>query len=230
MWNGGVLTTAANLVFQGTGDGRLKAYRADSGEQLWETPTRTGVIAPPISYRINGEQYVAVMAGWGGAPTLAFNLPGSKSGANGRLLVYKLGGKAELPAPPEAPVTPTPPPRHGTDESIAKGQVLYNTHCGRCHGLGLESSGLLPDLRDMGHDMTAATPEVFKAIVLQGAYVERGMVSFADVLSEADAEALYDYVVDAAHSRWEEEQSPPLWREIETWFMDLAGALIAQFI
>ncbi len=230
MWNGGVLTTAANLVFQGTGDGRLVAYRADSGEQLWETRTRTGVIAPPISYQINGEQYVAVMAGWGGAPTLAFNLPGSTTGANGRLLVYKLGGAANLPDTPEARMIPTPPPRHGSEESIVAGQVLYNTHCGRCHGAGLEGSGLLPDLRDMGHHGTANTPEVFKAIVLQGVYKEMGMVSFADVMSETDAEAVYDYIVDAAHRRLEEREASPFWRDVEAWFMDLAGALIAQFI
>ncbi|MCZ6618957.1 MAG: PQQ-dependent dehydrogenase, methanol/ethanol family [Gammaproteobacteria bacterium] len=230
MWNGGVLTTAANLVFQGTGDGRLVAYRADSGEQLWDTHTLTGVVAPPISYQINGEQYVAVMAGWGGAPTLLFDLPGSTAGANGRLLVYKLGGELKLPDTVEANVIPTPPPRHGSEESIATGQVLYNTHCGRCHGIGLVGSGLLPDLRDMGHDMSGNTPEVFKAIVLQGAYREMGMVSFADVMSEADADAVYDYIVDAAHARWEEQQSSPVWSEVEAWIMDWVGALIAQFI
>ena len=230
MWNGGVLTTAANLVFQGTGDGRLVAYRADSGEQLWDTQTLTGVIAPPISYQIDGEQYIAVMAGWGGAPTLAFNLPGSSTGANGRLLVYKLGGEASLPEALGASAIPVPPPRHGTEETIVAGQVLYNTHCGRCHGAGLIGNGLLPDLRDMGHDQSANTPEVFKAIVLQGAYVDLGMVSFADVMSETDAEAVYDYIVDAAHARWEDQDASPLWRDLEAWFMDLAGALIAQFI
>ncbi|MCH8142230.1 MAG: c-type cytochrome, partial [Proteobacteria bacterium] len=145
------------------------------------------------------------------------------------LLVYKLGGEANLPATPEVRTIPTPPPRHGSEESIVAGQVLYNTHCGRCHGAGLEG-GLLPDLRDMGHDGTANTPEVFKAIVLQGAYREMGMVSFADVLSETDAEAVYDYIVDAAHTRLEEREASPFWRDVEAWFMDLAGALIVWFI
>ena len=76
----------------------------------------------------------------------------------------------------------------------------------------------------------ASTPEVFKAIVLQGAYRELGMVSFADVLSETDAESVYDYIVDAAHSRVEEQQASPFWRDVEAWFMDLVAALVAQFI
>ena len=82
----------------------------------------------------------------------------------------------------------------------------------------------------MGHDQSANTPEVFKAIVLQGAYANMGMVSFADVMSETDAEAVYDYVVDAAHTRFEDQDASPFWRDVEAWFMDILGALIAQFI
>lgn len=226
MWNGGVLTTAANLLFQGTGDGRFVAYRADSGLKLWQAQTQTGVIAPPISYQIEGEQYVAVMAGWGGAPVLGINLPDSETGANGRLLVYKLGAKAQLPEPPAERLLATSPASGGSEESIVHGQSLYTSHCLRCHGMTLESSGLLPDLADM----KANTPEAFKAIVLDGALRELGMVSFADVLSEVDAEAIYAYVADVAHERWEEEQSSPFWRALEIWFMETVGAVVAWFI
>src|SRR5690606_5122450 len=66
MWNGGTLTTAGNLVFQGTSDWRFVAYDATTGDKLWEMAMPTGVIGGPISYELDGTQYIAVMAGWGG--------------------------------------------------------------------------------------------------------------------------------------------------------------------
>ncbi len=226
MWNGGVLTTAGNLVFQGTGDGRLVAYRADSGERLWQTPTQTGVIAPPISYAIDGEQYIAVMAGWGGAPVLALNLPDTAGNGNGRLLVYKLDGNTQLPDLPATPTIAAPPLFEASDESIELGQMLYTTHCARCHGAGLDGSGLLPDLLDM----RVSSPRAFKAVVLDGAYRKLGMVSFADVLTENETEAIFTYVSDEARARWENEQASPLWRNLQAWFFDTVGALVALFI
>src|ERR1019366_6001871 len=100
-WNGGVVSTAGNLVFQGTGMGEFVAYRADTGERLWSADTQAGVLAAPISYEVDGDQYVAIEVGWGGAfglaagelardSHIASNLP--------RILVYKLGGSAALPA------------------------------------------------------------------------------------------------------------------------------------
>ena len=65
-WNGGTLTTAGNLVFQGTADGRFIAYNATTGEKLWETPVGTGVVAAPATYTIDGKQYVSIAVGWGG--------------------------------------------------------------------------------------------------------------------------------------------------------------------
>ena len=225
-WNGGVLTTSANLLFQGTGDGRLVAYRADTGEALWQSPTQTGVVAPPVSYEIDGEQYIAVMAGWGGAIALMMNVPDSAPVRNGRLLVYKLDGAARLPATTTTISLPEPPPRRGTSESIGKGQALYNTHCGRCHGIALMSSGLVADLRRL----TTEKHEAFNAIVLDGILSATGMVGFGDVLSETDVEAIHDHVLDAANTRWESEQSSPWWRETKAWIMDKVGAAIAVFL
>src|SRR6516162_11390182 len=59
-WNGGTLTTAGNLVFQGTADGRFVAYNAKSGDKLWETPVGTGVVAAASTYMIDGKQYVSI--------------------------------------------------------------------------------------------------------------------------------------------------------------------------
>ena len=98
-WNGGILTTAGSLVFQGTGDGRFLAYDAKSGEKLWEAPTGTGIIASPITYLVDGTQYVSIMAGWGGA----FALYGGAQAAAanfenpGRIFTFALGGMSPFP-------------------------------------------------------------------------------------------------------------------------------------
>ncbi len=223
MWNGGVLTTATNLLFQGTGDGRLVAYRADDGMRLWQTDTQTGVVAPPISYAVDGVQHIAVMAGWGGAAALSVELPEAASGAGGRLLVYRLGGTAELPPAPAPQAVGEPPLVTASDAQIEQGRALYNEHCGRCHGINLLASGLVPDLRDM----TAATPEAFDAIVLQGAYEPLGMVSFADVLSTQESRAIFGYVASAARDRWERAQGNAFWRDVEIWLMERVADVMA---
>jgi alcohol dehydrogenase (cytochrome c) len=69
LW-GGVLTTGGNLVFWGTPDGLLKAADAKTGKVLWEFQTGSGVVAPPVTWQQGGEQYVAVVSGWGGAVPL----------------------------------------------------------------------------------------------------------------------------------------------------------------
>ncbi|HEY5645167.1 MAG TPA: PQQ-dependent dehydrogenase, methanol/ethanol family [Pseudomonadales bacterium] len=222
MWNGGVLTTAGNLVFQGTGDGRLVAYRADTGEMVWEAPTGNGVVAPPVTWLQGGEQYLAVMAGWGGAAPLTIDLPDSLTGQSGRLLVYRLGGGAELPPPTSLPALEQPPPRTATGANIERGEVLYAEHCGRCHGGALMSSAIVPDLRRL----PAAKHAVFRQIVLDGILQGTGMVGFRDVLDEADADAIQAYVLDAANAQWEEAQLPDWWRRCKAWLLDGVAALI----
>ena len=182
-WNGGVLTTRGGLVFQGTGDRRFVAYDAGSGEVLWQAETGTGVVAPPISYEVDGEQYIALMAGWGGVGGIS--LPQFKP-ANGtsRLLVYKLDGEASHPvAPPVVRMAAAPPAPQGSAESIQRGSDLYIEHCARCHGMNVGVPGAIPDLRYMSPD----THILFNAIVLDGAYTGIGMVSFGHLLDKDDA-------------------------------------------
>jgi len=140
-WNGGTLTTAGNLVFQGTADGRFVAYRADDGRTLWVTHTGTGVIAAPMTYALDGTQYVAVLAGWGGA----FALGGGTAARGvargpGALLAFALPESAPTPEQIEALIT-----RPG---ALADGERLYHKWCTRCHGAGGVSSSSLPDLRE----------------------------------------------------------------------------------
>jgi quinohemoprotein ethanol dehydrogenase len=202
--SGGVLTTAGNLLVQGLIDGRFVVYRATDGELLWEMPVQTGVVAGPITYAVDGEQYIAVSAGWGGISSLTGQRPqGGAPIAQGRVLAFKLGGNATLPpVPAPAPLDP-PPPLTASAEVVARGEAIYAQHCLICHGIAAISGGSIPDLRHM----SAATHTEFTAIVLGGARADRGMVSFADLLNEADADAVHAYLIKRARDDW---QGPPL--------------------
>ncbi len=66
----GVLATKGNLVFTGTGDGYFKAFNAKTGEELWKFQTGSGIVSPPITWEQDGEQYIGVTVGYGGAVPL----------------------------------------------------------------------------------------------------------------------------------------------------------------
>jgi quinohemoprotein ethanol dehydrogenase len=197
--NGGTLSTAGNLVFEGIGLGQFQAFRADTGAKLWSAPTESGVTAGPIAYAVNGEQYIAVLVGWGGVLPLAAgevflqtprltNIP--------RMLAFKLSGKASLPAVPEVkPPVLTPPPATASAATVKKGEELYQTYCGNCHGDVGVSGGVLPDLR---YSSTLVGEQWF-GIVLDGLLRQYGMVSFSNDLSRQDAEAIRAYVIFRAN-------------------------------
>lgn len=199
-WNGGTLATAGNLVFQGNAEGDFAAYSADKGARLWAFPAQTGVIAAPMTYRIGGEQYVAVLAGWGGVWDLAAGIVADKGGTTrniSRLLVFKLGGKGKLPPPP--PLTARvldPPADTGTPQQVAQGAKLYARYCLVCHGDGAIAGGLVPDLR---HSGALGSADAIRSIVLDGALKHNGMVSFASAVTAADAEAIRMYVIRRAN-------------------------------
>ncbi len=198
-WNGGVLTTAGNLVFQGTGAGRFKAYAADSGEVLLDIDTKTGIMAPPITYMIDGEQYVSVLLGWGGAAITAGDARTAAAatyGNEGRLLVFKLGGTAEMPEVyaknldiPEPPTDIQP-----TAAEVREGGAIFMGKCGLCHGAMAVSPGVIPDLRRMSPPIHAN----FKEIVLDGMLHANGMASFGDLLTEDELDKIYAYIVTRA--------------------------------
>ncbi|MGH9497681.1 MAG: PQQ-dependent dehydrogenase, methanol/ethanol family [Terriglobales bacterium] len=194
-WNGGVLSTAGNLVFEGTAAGNFEAYSADTGQKLWSFPAQTGVMAGPVSYSINGEQYVAVLAGWGGVFPLATGEVSFRSGRVrniSRMLVFKLRGAATLPPLEplvELPLTPLPS-QEGT-AAVRKGEQLFQRYCAACHGDVAVSGGVIPDLR---YSSTLQTDEWFSD-VLGGMLKADGMVSFAPELSHQDAALIRGYVV-----------------------------------
>jgi quinohemoprotein ethanol dehydrogenase len=200
--NGGALSTAGGLVFQGTGSGQFLALDADTGATLWSAQTQTGVVAAPISYEVEGKQYVAILVGRGGSWSMAGDEANSKGNDLpniSRLLVYALDGAAELPPVPPPPVrTLAPPPATASAETVAHGETVYGTYCGRCHGrAGAANYGILPDLR---YSAMLATSEAWAAVVLHGQLAPNGMAPFASVISADDADAVRAYVVAQAHA------------------------------
>ena len=188
---GGTLSTAGGLVFQGNAQQQeFVAYRADTGERLWGMPVYTGIVAGPATYEIDAEQYVAVVSG--------ARLQGNYYGPNySRILVFKLGGTAHLPAPIEPPAQVLKStPEFGTPEMLRHGEETYNRFCGTCHGTDGQSRGLFPDLR---YSAALDSQEVFASIVIGGALTQNGMVSFKTALSPEDAESVRAYMVARAH-------------------------------
>jgi len=194
-WDGGVMSTGGSLVFRGDAAGFLNVYDAHSGRPLKRIEVGTSIMAAPMTYRARGEQYVAVMAGYGGG---LLNAPfpsdsaALKYGNDGRIVAFRLGGG---PVPKPSPVAetpfPAPPPREGTAAQIARGEVLYSRFCSRCHVFG---RGTMPDLRRM----SPVTHTLFYEIVLNGAYEAKGMGRWDDVLMRSDAEAIHAYLVNEA--------------------------------
>jgi len=226
VWNGGVLTTASGLVFQGTGDGRFVAYDATDGRVLWEAQTGTGIIAPPISFAIEEQQYVAVMAGWGGVGGITLPQAVSANGP-GRLLVYALDGEVQLPVSQSRYVFAQPPPaKQGSAESIEAGAALYAEHCGRCHGPNFGAGGAIADLRYM----SPSTHELFDKIVLEGLFSGVGMVSFGHILDPQEATSIHDYIIDRAHDAYAAEQDSGWWRTTKHWLYDKAATVTAWIL
>ncbi|HXC60545.1 MAG TPA: PQQ-dependent dehydrogenase, methanol/ethanol family [Steroidobacteraceae bacterium] len=194
--NGGALATAGGLVFQGTGSGQFTALDATNGKELWSAPVQTGIVAAPITYSIDGEQYVAIMAGSGSSWALIggdTNMKGFLQRNISRLLVYKLGGTVQLPPAPEVqPLPMNPPPATAAADVVAKGGDLYGAYCSSCHGPAAIQVGILPDLRRTPY---LQTEETFASVVLGGERQAHGMANFSSVLKPADVQAIRAFVV-----------------------------------
>jgi len=189
--SGGVLATAGNLLIQGTIDRTLAIYRADTGAKLWEMNIDQAPVAGPITYMIDGVQYIAINAGWGGSPVMNLNRDGPFRTATAKLLVFKLGATGvTLPPMPPPNALPRPPFLTATEAQVTRGRELFaQAGCNRCHGDS--AVGGVKDLRFMTQQVHTA----FSDILLKGIYQERGMASFADLLSPEDVEAIHAYLI-----------------------------------
>ena len=198
--NGGTLATAGDLVFQGSSLSEFNAFHAKTGEKLWSYPVQTGVMAAPVTYEIEGEQYVAVVAGWGGSLALISPLMQEDAGLVqniSRLLVFKLGAQTSLPPKPQLAQLPiAPPPLKADEDTVARGKYVYSRYCFACHGDSVIGGTVLPDLRRSGALDSAST---WNLIVHQGALLPRGMPKFSDSLSEDDVQSVRHFVIARAH-------------------------------
>jgi len=199
-FNGGVLSTAGNLVFQGTGDGRFAAYAADTGERLWEVLVRVGIVAPPISYAIDGIQYISVLAGWGGGGVIEGGDLGISAAGKwenkGRLLTFALDQSQAIPVPKALShkVASPLPELDVSAADVVRGEGLFNTYCLQCHGILAMTSGVVPDLRFASLEVH----DQFQDIVLGGTRNHMGMASFVDALSIEQVRWVHAYVLKQA--------------------------------
>jgi len=208
-YDGGVISTAGNLVFQGRGSGGLWVYAADTGKVLKTMETGSHIMAAPTTYAVNGEQYVAVQVGYGGTGISVGSIPPSSAAAKyentNRIIAFKLGGGA-VPTP-AARVTEAfekPPEQTATAAAIGAGEIKFVEECSRCHVLDLN---ITPDLRRLNPGLHAA----FKDIVLHGALAPAGMERFDDILSETDVDNIHAYLIDQAWVAYkaQEAAAPP---------------------
>jgi quinohemoprotein ethanol dehydrogenase len=204
IWNGGTLTTAGNLVFQGIEDGSFNAYDARDGRRLWSFAAGLGIVAAPMSYSIDGMQYVSILVGWGGATGLLSNYlkSGWKYGAQPRrLLTFALTGKASLPSTPPRDLTV-----HVLDDAklviddsaAARGAGVYaSKNCVICHGFGAISAGSpTPDLRE---SQVAFHRESLAALLRSNAMSRNGMPQYSE-LTDGEAGDLYMYIRSRARA------------------------------
>ena len=192
-WNGGTLTTAGNLVFQGTADGRFIAYNATTGEQLWETPTGTGVIAAPSTYLVDGKQYVSIAVGWGGVYGLAQRATDRQG--PGTVYTFAVGGKAQPPAFVKYQLDKLVAGVKYDPTHVPTGTALYVSNCVFCHGVpGVDRGGNIPNL---GY-MDAAYIENLDKFVFKGPATERGMPDFTGKLSMDDVQKIKAFIQGTA--------------------------------
>ncbi|KCZ92281.1 PQQ-dependent dehydrogenase, methanol/ethanol family [Hyphomonas johnsonii] len=199
-WNGGVLATAGNLVFQGKLSGDFVAYNALTGEKLWSQNVKSGAAAGPGTYMIDGEQYVTITTGWGSAFALVAGYAYDETVPStvGKVVTFKVGGNgliadADFPAIERTPKADA----FGDETLLASGAVLFSRNCMVCHGALAKSSGVLPDLR---WSAITGNAEAWRGVVIDGNLSANGMVSFSDYVTPDDAEAIRAYVLAQAHA------------------------------
>jgi quinohemoprotein ethanol dehydrogenase len=192
-WNGGTLTTAGNLVFQGTADGRFIAYNAKTGEKLWETPVGTGVVAAPATYMVDGVQYVSVAVGWGGV--FGITQRATDREAPGTVYTFAVGGKAPLPAFTKYQIGNLLTGVKYDPTHVPEGTSIYVNACATCHGVpGVDKGGNVPNL---GYVSTETITNL-KDIVFNGPFKDKGMPDFTGKLTEADVVKIQAFIQGTA--------------------------------
>jgi len=205
-WNGGIVTTAGNIVAQGDAAGDFNIYRADNGQKLWSMFAQSGIIAAPSTFEVGDEQYIAVLSGWGGSYALSGGKAAALSGNLrnvSRLLVFKLGGSAALPPLQPRSIVINPPPAPADAASVARGEPLFDQYCSACHGEHAVGGGVVSDLRAsnfLGLDF-------FYNVVLDGALKGAGMASFSKALNRDNVTDIRNFIIYRANQ--DKSAAPP---------------------
>lgn len=198
-FNGGILATAGNLVFQGDAYGRFNAYAADKGQKLWSVATGSNITAAPVSYSLDGKQYVLVPVGAGGGVQFVYPQMHAGDHVRGptRLMAFALDSDMPMPLVKVEPRTlPTQPELKASAEELETGQQIFSWECKGCHGKNAVArfGGSVPDLRYA----TADTHSAWHGIVIGGALQVNGMPRFE--LSIEESEAVRNYVLSQSLS------------------------------
>ena len=195
-WPGGVLATAGGLVFEGRIDGRLIAYDARTGKQVWSFKAQSPIVGAPISYTLGGKQYISVLTGNGSQGAGLLGTGNAAFRTDYRLprhvLTFALGGTDRLPAYTPPPQVPPADPSFKPDQAlIAKGGMAFGMNgCLVCHGTNAVGGGAAPDLRFSPMILSA---DAMKAVVKGGALKANGMPVFSQIGDE-DLEAIRTYL------------------------------------
>jgi len=190
---GGALTTATGLVFQGRGHvvGEMVAYRATDGQELWSYPMPNAAMPAPVTYSIDGVQYLAVVTGAGGPTMTTGSSPSSYAPQPGRVVVFRLGGTAKLPPDPGRAPPANPASDRWTDAQIASGDALFARNCARCHSARAASPNIIPDLR---RSAALTDRTLWQKIVHDGLLEANGMVAWRDILDARQIDDIRAYV------------------------------------
>ncbi len=192
-WNGGILATASDLVFQGTAEGTFICYDGSNGKILWQMDLGGGIIAAPVTYMLDGKQYISIAAGWGGGYGMKRKFTHLQSG---KVFTFVLNGKAAMPAfKTDIVKQKISSSLQATPAELSAGETLYWKYCGTCHVVNEGGGGLAPDL---AYSAIAGAKESFLAIVHKGGYLPLGMPKFGDRLSETEVENIRKYILTKA--------------------------------
>jgi len=230
--NGGILTTAGDLLFQGTQEGTFAAYDTEGGERLWQYKSDSAILAGPISYQVDGEQYIAVAQGSGGALMLNVGSHSRRNAENqNRLLVFKKGQfnrtkrlESEESGNRVTSILALGHEAQNDQETIDLGARLYARNCSSCHGVNAKGNGVIPDLRIMSEK----THQQFMAIVIGGLLKDKGMVGFYETLDISDADAIHAYL-DQQQINFVVENDMSFTQKIEYWVVYWSSKLGERF-
>ena len=199
-WNSGVMTTS-DLVFQGTAEGDFNAMDARTGKVIWTKNLGTGIVAPPITYLVDGVQYVTIAVGWGGVQ--------GQSNRNteqinpGTVYTFAIGKNAAMPVFEKQPKKEyLTLPVEVTEAQVERGSNLFGKYCSACHTLSAGNpGGNIPNLTYSHPDIMGA----FHQIVGDGIFLPKGMPKFGGRLSNEDISNIKGYILATAKKNREKK-------------------------